>query len=285
MEVLLVALAGFGLAGVALADPEQVRPQSAFTPSSGMVVLAENDWDDPPEPVTGPPASLADVTFEGPPGAEAPGSASAAEPVAGPVAGPAPDAGEDAAVIPPPAKTIPKPDAAARTIPAGGSTTPWYRRGPVALGAVLAVIIVGAWLTRRYVPSVKTMNGAGPVQVVGRAYLSPKQTIALVQVGKRHVLVGVTPERITNLGHIRDPNESFELKVEASQPASKEPAPRFEQVLASESSEYADLDAIPLPPAPDNGSQLRETMGELRSLMGRLRTLQQTPAEAADPAR
>ncbi len=273
-EVLLVALAsGLGIAGVALADAEQTEPQSAFTPSSGMVVLAENDWDDPPEPVAGPPGSLAGVENMAPAVQETP--------IADPIAAPA--EARRGSIIPPPAKTIPSPDnAAAPSIPTNGSGRSWYRSGPVALGVVLAVIVAAAWLIRRYVPSVKTMSGAGPVQVVGRAYLSPKQTIALVQVGRRHVLVGVTPEHITNLGHISDPNESFDLQVKASRPDPQQTARRFEQLLASESSEYADPDSIPLPPAADNASHLRETMGELRSLMGRLRSLQQTPAETAD---
>jgi flagellar biosynthetic protein FliO len=259
MEVLGAALAlHLAMGAAARADV----PARTLTPSSGMTILAENDWDKPDE-VAGPPALLADRPDAA--SATETTTATATDPPAGSTDG-------QSRVLPPRGGGKAAQRSASATTPPDVPTRPWYRSGPAALAVVLAAIVGVAWLARRYVPSVKKMAD-GPLKVVGRAYLSPKQSVALVQVGRRHVLVGVTSDRLTNLGHIADADESFHLKVEAARPDPVSTGNRFEELLATEAAEYAEFESGPPPPS-DNPSQLRETMGELRSLMGRLRTLQ-----------
>ena len=80
---------------------------------------------------------------------------------------------------------------------------------------VLIVAIYGvAKLLKRYVPSARNMFGSGTVKVVGRTFLSPKQSILLVRVGRRMVVVGVTPTGMSALAEIRDADELEEINRE-----------------------------------------------------------------------
>lgn len=72
---------------------------------------------------------------------------------------------------------------------------------------VVAAIYGGARLIKRYVPAARNMFGAGTLKVVGRTFLSPKQSILLVRVGRRMLVVGVTPASMSALAEISDPEE------------------------------------------------------------------------------
>lgn len=279
MEVLLVALLLGGTVSdrVAAADPVKAEVNTT-TPSSARVVHACADETGPPADPIGEIVPLA------------------AEPLDRMGSGPGDTGGghEASAAPRPPDPSIPPPtrkdtlagSAADKTIPATGRRTPWYRNGMVALGGVLAVMFGIVWLLRRYVPSVRSM-GAGPLKVVARTHLSPKQSVALLQVGRRHVLVGVTPDHLTNLGHIADPDETFNLRARTSNPSGAGQAGEFDTALETEAAQYVEswdarVDRLDRrsqgDSAPDNTAQLQQTMGELRGLLGRLRGLQEREA-------
>jgi flagellar biosynthetic protein FliO len=168
-----------------------------------------------------------------------------------------------------------------RTIQSGRQ--PWYRSGFFALGAVLALIFAVVIVVRRYVPSVRAMSG-GALKVISRVHLSPKQSVALVQVGPRLILIGVTPDRLTPLGEISDPQEVSDLRTRAGVGADSGLRTRFEEALASEAVQYeaAQQEAEPLPASeqtngsPDNTPRVQETLGQLRTLVTQLRSLQQS---------
>lgn len=88
---------------------------------------------------------------------------------------------------------------------------PWYRSGPVALFAVLAVIAGAAFGARRLLRGTHLGRVDG-LHVISRTYLSPKQSIALVQMGARMVFVGVTPQSITTLRTVGDAVEAAQLR-------------------------------------------------------------------------
>jgi len=93
-----------------------------------------------------------------------------------------------------------------------GKSAPWYRTGLGALGIVLTLIVVAVWLLRRWVPAARVMDSS-VLNVVGRASLSPKHSLALVQVGRRFVLVGISGDRLSGLCEVADPDEAAELAV------------------------------------------------------------------------
>lgn len=165
----------------------------------------------------------------------------------------------------------------------------WYRTGIGALGIVLAVIGVAVWGIRRWMPR---LGGAGcsVLNVVGRAGLSPKHSVALVSVGQRFVLVGLSGDRMTRICEVSDPQEVAELTLRLGQSSSLgKPvsgggsAKAFESLLAGEVNEYAhDLE-----PASTDARRATDRQGEnapqsrshrtrepLSALLERLRSLQ-----------
>ena len=82
-------------------------------------------------------------------------------------------------------------------------STPWYRTGIGALAVVLALVAGAYWVVRRWMPSARTVD-AGVMKLVGRTGLTPKQSLALVQVGRRYVVVGVSPDRLDSLCEISE---------------------------------------------------------------------------------
>jgi len=90
------------------------------------------------------------------------------------------------------------------------TSLPWYRNGLVSLAVVLGVIVAVAALARRLIPSVRASSSA-LIEVVGRSHLAPKQSLALVRVGRRLLVVGLTAERVSTLCQIDEPGEVAEL--------------------------------------------------------------------------
>ncbi len=152
------------------------------------------------------------------------------------------------------------------------TTVPWYRSGMVSLGVVLAAIAGVALLFRRLVPSVRSAAGGG-IEVLARNHLSPKQTLALVRVGRRMVLVGVTPERMTSLCEIDDPQEVSELLGAASKKRPAATDAGFDLALSEAVAGYESPPAELAVPTVEASARLVEAKGRLHGLMARLKAL------------
>lgn len=260
---LLIALAVSGAA----APAGKSQDIETTTPSSAREVLVRPD---PAEPSAIPSDD------------ECPGEAASSAVVAGEdeesESAEAPAVRSDAMIALPPRGGPDGSSAIARrTLPPGARRLPWYRHGIVALAVVLGVLFGLLWLLRRYVPSVRK-TPSGPLRVVARTAISPKQSVALLEVGRRYVLVGITADHLTNLGHIQDPEESFHLRAQSAdaRPAGRQN--RFDELLSHEAAEYGEVEASAPSAGPPSREQLQDTMGQLQGLLGRLRTLQERPA-------
>jgi flagellar biosynthetic protein FliO len=152
-------------------------------------------------------------------------------------------------------------------------SVPWYRSGLVSLAVVLAAIAGVSLLLRRLVPSVRAMNG-GAIEVLGRNHLAPKQSLTLVRVGRRIVLVGVTPERLSTLCVIDDPEEVAELVGSAAGERASSEASGFDRALGQAAGDFDDPEAqveeLTRGPSPGLG----QAKGQLQGLLARLKSLQ-----------
>lgn len=106
---------------------------------------------------------------------------------------------------------------------AAGARASWgsdggYWLGLLSLCGVLALIFGISILAKRFVLP-RTKIGKRHLEVIGRTYLSGKQSVALVQAGRRLLVVGVTPSHITRLACVDDPLEMAEL-LGAAEPGS-----------------------------------------------------------------
>src|SRR5262245_31924966 len=84
----------------------------------------------------------------------------------------------------------------------------------LALGLVLALIFVAAWLMRRLRGFGKTATGA--LDIIADLPVGQKERAVLIRVGTQQVLIGVAPGRVTTL-HVLD--EPVSLTPPGSVPA------------------------------------------------------------------
>lgn len=73
----------------------------------------------------------------------------------------------------------------------------------LALGLVLALIFVAAWLMRRLRGFGKT--GTGALDIIAELPLTQKERAVLIRVGTQQVLIGVAPGRVNTLHVLTDP--------------------------------------------------------------------------------
>ncbi|MFQ5461732.1 MAG: FliO/MopB family protein [Phycisphaerae bacterium] len=150
--------------------------------------------------------------------------------------------------------------------------TPWYRTGLGSLGIVLAILGGVCLCARKWIPAVR-MAESQAMQVVARASVSPKQSVALVRLGRRFVMVGVSPDRMSVLSEISDREEVAHL-ARVTGTSGESVRPGFEEWLAEESKEFGtDVeDESGAQPDPirvvgsDNGSALTDLLDRLRKL-------------------
>jgi flagellar biosynthetic protein FliO len=87
----------------------------------------------------------------------------------------------------------------------------WRISDFVPLFLVLALVLAAAWAVKRYLPARRLVTGSGVLEIVARLPLSPKQSLVLVKMGQRMVLVGLTPERVNTVCLVDDPEQVAEL--------------------------------------------------------------------------
>jgi flagellar biogenesis protein FliO len=139
---------------------------------------------------------------------------------------------------------------------AGGSAAPsrsflpWVRTS-ASLAGVVALIFLLAWGYR-----LGTGAGtgkrfsllsrcSGPIQVIGRTNLAPRQALHLVRVGSQLILVGATNESLRALSVIDDADLAARLAGQELQQAEDSHAAEFERCLAGESRAYGGDPAEP----------------------------------------
>ncbi len=192
--------------------------------------------------------------------------------------------------------TLTRPEHAGRAeqrLPGDGSAT--IRRGSLAgrdsrlgtvqmlwpLLVVLAIIAGGAMAIRRLFPRSNRLGGGGVIDLLASHYLSSRQSLCLVRLGRRAVLLGVTPERIVAVMEITDPEELSDLvaAVERKRPNSF-------------TSTFARFSVRDHGGRPDEGNaegrgvipteRLTKAGGNIRDLVGRIRSLSEA-GESAEP--
>ncbi len=164
-----------------------------------------------------------------------------------------------------------------------GTTTGWrgWLRGWAPLAGVLLLIGVLVWALRRWMPKSAGLSGRGMIEILGRQYLSPKQSVALLKVGRRVVLVGMTSDRLTRLETIADPAEVAEIvgRSATRKPGSLTDA--FQRDVLREAAAYEPGDAEAeagsddglAPGVPDESEAYVGTRRQLRGLLHRVRRL------------
>lgn len=149
---------------------------------------------------------------------------------------------------------------------------PWYRTGLGALTIVLVLVGLVTWMAKRWVPGARA-GETDLLRVVARASLSPKHNVALVRVGHRFVLVGISGDRVNGLCEINEPDEVAYL-ANRTGTSLKRGTPGFDDLMLREEAGYREEEMLPDKPrvaSPAKGPRIREP---LKDLLRRLRTVQ-----------
>lgn len=73
------------------------------------------------------------------------------------------------------------------------------------LSIMLAAILIGSYLAKRFWPKGSGLMGSHPwIRVVAASYVAPKKTISLVEVAGEMLVLGLTDNQITMLTKIND---------------------------------------------------------------------------------
>ncbi|MBN2563509.1 MAG: flagellar biosynthetic protein FliO [Phycisphaerae bacterium] len=145
---------------------------------------------------------------------------------------------------------------------------------------VLGLIAASVVAFRRWVPRANRLGAGGVINILARHYLSPKQSLCLVRLGPRVLLIGVSPDRINAVAEIGDPEEAAVIlsAVERSKPGSFSSmfARLTERDVENEVWGAEQECGVPLA----NG-QLARAGADVRDLIRRIRALAMPPVGAS----
>ena len=114
----------------------------------------------------------------------------------------------------------------------------WWISTAIGLIIVLTVIIVTGKALRKLVPGLADVDATGPIQLLYRTPLAPKQAVCLLRCGDRLLLVGLTSERMRTLAEITDPVEVDLIKGQCMQVRPNSTTRMFRDMFTRRSGEW-----------------------------------------------
>lgn len=112
----------------------------------------------------------------------------------------------------------------------------------LALAFVIFVIFVAAAILRKATPAGRLFASLPVVEVMGRTYLAPKQSLALVKISGRVILLGLTEHNVTHLLTISEPDEISQIVSTMAQHRSSSITRNFMHLFTSERKGFSDTD-------------------------------------------
>jgi flagellar biosynthetic protein FliO len=153
----------------------------------------------------------------------------------------------------------------ATTPPTGGGLDLMRLAGSMVI--VLGLIFAAAWVAKK-LGGPRSFGGGGAVRVLSRNGIGPRQSVMLVKVGSRVIVVADSNGTLSPLSEITDESEIARLIHDLTPP---EKIGRFGGLLRRENDALGDesnLESSPSESPPDQS-------GEISSLMRRVRALSQ----------
>lgn len=147
----------------------------------------------------------------------------------------------------------------------------------LALGTVLALIVVMRFVLKRFFPNAISPKSIHSMRVISRLPLNPKQQLLLVQVGRRMVVVGNSGTQLSPISEITDPDEVAQLMGQLSD---EQRAPELKSFVNLFGKARQDFDEEEVSSGekqslvPDVVSQdIESTTSELQGLISKVRDL------------
>ncbi len=122
--------------------------------------------------------------------------------------------------------------------------SPWAAVARIAAGLAVFVLIawVGASVFKRAFPRGRNLFSSPAAEVLGRTYLDSRRYLALVRVGARVLVLGVSPERISPVCEVQDAEEVTEI-LSTARPATEAGRSTFRRLLDAAVAGHKEQDA------------------------------------------
>ena len=171
--------------------------------------------------------------------------------------------------------------------PAAANHEPKPKAGPVTGGAiwrtvlslvlVLVLIVGGSYWLRRFSPRGSPFRRAGGLEIIARNHINPKQSMCLVRVGSRLLLVGLSPNHMASLDVIDDPEEISQVLGHIETDRSGSISNTFGRLFHRESRQYPPEEVDEEPMEMDSQDEERkpylQVRGELAGLLNKVKGL------------
>jgi flagellar biogenesis protein FliO len=147
----------------------------------------------------------------------------------------------------------------------------------LAVAIVTLVILALRWLGRRFLGLPASPGAAGPLQVLYRSTLGPRQQLLLIQLGRRLVLAANSATQVNPLCEITDPEEVSQLIGQIQQRRQESVTNSFMALIGRANAQYDAPEPSPQPATdPDPSSAVvAATRREITGLAEKIRTLSQ----------
>lgn len=160
--------------------------------------------------------------------------------------------------------------------PSANNAIPSKERAVAALVAVLGLIALTVFIFRYFAQRQRLTPGGRAIHVVARMGIGPKQSLCLVKLADRILLVGLSPNHMATLDTINDPEQVARLlgQVEKGRPDSISAS--FDKVFAKETGEYHDeagAHDVEETPLVDSHGQWHRARHEVTSLLDKVKGL------------
>ncbi|MHB0955763.1 MAG: flagellar biosynthetic protein FliO [Pirellulaceae bacterium] len=130
---------------------------------------------------------------------------------------------------------IPPPKPGGRRVPGARGAPPTTGHTAVVVVSSLAIVLglffLIVWVSRRAFPKASVSLSTEVLEIVGRSPLAHRHQLQLIRLGRRLLLVSVTPEHAETLTEITDPDEVNHLTSLCRQQQAGSISDSFRQVL------------------------------------------------------
>jgi flagellar protein FliO/FliZ len=155
---------------------------------------------------------------------------------------------------------------------------PSTARTIASLLVVLALIATATWLLRRFLIGRQPASRFTGLEVLARSPISPKQSLCLIKLGRKLLLVGLSPNHIGALQTIEDPEDIAQLLGAVEQQRAQSISNGFARLFRRESDQYR-FDELDSPTdndpsaAGDTIEPISQASGELSQLLNKVKGL------------
>ncbi|MCD8141111.1 MAG: flagellar biosynthetic protein FliO, partial [Planctomycetaceae bacterium] len=146
----------------------------------------------------------------------------------------------------------------------------------LAVIGVCGVFCVGLYLMKKYIPGHRQLFSHPAMEVLGRTHLDQRRYVSLLRVGKRIVVLGVSPDEIRSLSEITDEEEITGI-LEVARPKTEAGLTIFQRLFQRTvvEAEAAETRAM----ADAKASQINAQMSTLRQRVAEIRGVGTTGPE------